>query len=144
MEKTELDKILNNHKKWLDGEGKECANLHHANLLSVDLQRFDLRYVNLLSANLRGADLQHADLQHADFLDADLQYADVRGANFDFSVFPLWCGSFDMIVDERLIRQLAYHILKLDYRGNDKDIKKLLKNDTLIKVANASHIMEEK
>jgi len=52
MTKTELNKVLREHKKWRDGDGGERA----------DLQRADLRWANLQGANLQGADLQRADL----------------------------------------------------------------------------------
>jgi len=56
MDKNELDKILKEHKLWLEenGEGKR-ADLSHANLIHADLNH----------ANLRGANLIHADLSYA-------------------------------------------------------------------------------
>ena len=45
---------------------------------------------------------------------ADLREADLSGANLNFSCFPLWCGSFDMKVDKRLVWQLIAHIGRLD------------------------------
>ena len=42
---------------------------------------------------------------------ADLSGADLRGANVDFSSWPLWCGSLKGVkVDARIARQLAYHL----------------------------------
>jgi len=46
-------------------------------------------------------------------------------------------------VDERLIRQLCYHIAKLKYAGNDSDIKTLLESDVFKSVANKFHRVEE-
>ena len=74
---------------------------------------------------------------------ADLRCADLRGTDLDYSSFPLWCGSFDIIVDERLIHQLCYHIAKLKYAGNDSDIKTLLESDVFKSVANKFHRVEE-
>lgn len=45
---------------------------------------------------------------------ADLQEVDLRGANLDYSCWPLWCGSLDAKVDQRLAAQLAYHFCRLD------------------------------
>ena len=85
MERKELKKILDDHKKWIENDGiGERADLRRANLLRVDLWGADLR-----SANLRGADL-------------------------DFSCWPLWCGSFDVKADDKLVGQLFYHWCKLD------------------------------
>ena len=36
--------------------------------------------------------------------------ADLRGANLDFSVWPLWCGTQDVVVDIKLVRQLLAHV----------------------------------
>lgn len=74
---------------------------------------------------------------------ANLRDADLRDADLDFSVFPLWCGSFKMVVDDRLVRQLVYHLLKLNYQGNSKDIKKMFNLKTLKSVANKSHLIEK-
>ena len=84
MNMTELNKILEKHKKWLNGEDDgERANLYMA----------DLSGAYLREANLRGADLSGAD-----FYGADLRGADLRGAkNIPDYACPLNCpqeGSF--------------------------------------------------
>ncbi|MBU0847216.1 pentapeptide repeat-containing protein, partial [Patescibacteria group bacterium] len=84
------------------------------------------RYADLRYAKLRDADLRDADLRYADLRDADLQGADLQGVILDFSVFPLWCGSFNMKVDNRLVYQLIAHIHRLDTSGCGKDVKKIL------------------
>ena len=76
MEKEKLDKILENHKLWLNGEGGECANLRGANLRGVDLSG-----ANLNSANLRGVDLSGANLNSANLSGASLYNANLSGAS---------------------------------------------------------------
>src|SRR3990167_3994121 len=73
-----------------------------------------LQNANLQNADLQNADLQNANLQNADLQNANLQNADLQNADLDFSCFPLWCGSFDMKVDIKLVYQLCYHICKLE------------------------------
>jgi len=51
-----MDAKLDKHKKWLDGEGGERADLREANLRGADLYKADLR-----GANLRGARLLYLD-----------------------------------------------------------------------------------
>ena len=68
-----------------------------------------------------------ANLRHANLQDADLQDANLRHADLDFSVFPLWCGSFGMKVDDRLVTQLLGHIARLDYSMCSKDLQKYIK-----------------
>ena len=64
MTQEELNKILENHKHWLneDCEGWESmrANLHGADLSWADLSGANLSWADLSGANLRGADLSGA------------------------------------------------------------------------------------
>ena len=86
-----LEKILEEHKKWLNGEGGIRADLRGADLRRADLSRADLRGADLRRADLSradlrgadliGADLRRADLRGADLIGADLRRADLRGAN---------------------------------------------------------------
>lgn len=100
MNQEKLNKIIESHKKWLNGE--------HGG------ERADLTYAALTYADLTGADLTRADLTYA-----DLTYADLTRANIDYSSWPLWCGSINVIVDTRISRQLAYHLLSVI--GDDMD-----------------------
>ena len=80
MTKTELDKILEEHKKWLRDEGGKRANLNNADLQGADLRGAYLQDAYLQGADLQGADLRGAYLRGADLQGADLQCADLRGA----------------------------------------------------------------
>ena len=62
MNKQELDVILEKHRKWLNKDGGERANLFNANLRSADLRSANLRSADLYNANLRSANLFNADL----------------------------------------------------------------------------------
>ena len=55
-----LSFILEEHKKWLYGNGGIRANLHGANLRDASLSGADLRDANLHGANLSGANLRDA------------------------------------------------------------------------------------
>ncbi len=57
---------------------------------------------------------------------ANLQRANLQRANLDFSVFPLWCGSFKAIADDRLVWQLIAHIKRLDTHNVSDEVKKCL------------------
>ena len=59
----ELQLILANHLKWIDGEaGGARADLSGADLRGADLSGADLRGANLGGANLRGALLSSTDI----------------------------------------------------------------------------------
>ena len=152
--KKELEGIIESHRKWLIDNTKgvranlrsadlRSANLRYANLRYADLRFADLRSANLSSANLSYANLRYANLRSANLSYANLSYANLRSANLsyanlDFSCFPLWCGSFDMKVTNDLVRQLAYHICRLDCNTKEfEEIKSLLK-----KYANKSKIIK--
>jgi hypothetical protein len=116
------------------------ADLRGADLRGADLYRADLRRADLRGADLRGADLRGADLYWADLYGADLRRADLRGANFDFSVFPMWCGSFNIICDKRLVAQLLYHLSRLDVR-DCPEWDELRHDPRLVALANQSHVI---
>ena len=98
-----LSKILKEHKRWCDTDGKEGkkaelygvdlskanlggadlsgAYLIYANLYGADLYGANLYGADLREANLSGADLSDANLSRANLTDADLSHADLREAN---------------------------------------------------------------
>jgi len=82
MNQKEIEKILENHKKWLSGEeGFERTNLWGANLRGANLRGANLCDADLCGADLRGANLRGANLCDADLRDADLCDANLCGAN---------------------------------------------------------------
>lgn len=88
MTKTELNEILELHKKWLNGDADgERANLQGANLQYTHLCGADLRSAYLQGVNLRGASLQNVNLQDADLHDAYLRSAFLWDANLQNTNF---------------------------------------------------------
>ena len=81
MTQNELNKILENHKHWINRDCEDYEGLK-ANLRNADLRGADLLYADLRGADFSGADLLYADLRGADFSGANLRYADLRGADF--------------------------------------------------------------
>ena len=61
--KEELEQILEDHKKWLESNGKEGKR---ADLIKVNLQKARLWKANLKDVYLKGANLQKANLSKAD------------------------------------------------------------------------------
>jgi hypothetical protein len=113
----------------LSGANLSRANLFEANLSGADLSGADLSRANLFGANLSGANLFRAILSGAD----------LSGANLDFSVFPLWCGSFNMKIDKKIACQLAYHFCKL-ISSNEEVIEA---QKSLKDLANKFHRVDE-
>lgn len=86
MKQKQIEKILEEHKAWLNRTGGAKADLHGADLCGADLcgadlRDADLRGANLCGANLCGADLCGAYLCGADLYDANLRGADLRDAD---------------------------------------------------------------
>ena len=117
MEQAKLDKILNEHKKWLRTNGQEGER----------------------------ADLHYADLSSADLSYADLRYANLRYADLDYSALPLWCGGLDVHIDDKQATQLLYHLVRnVQYSKNtSKAMKKICKIKSLINQANKFHRVNE-
>jgi len=146
MTQNELNEVLSLHKRWLESYGAEGkladlrgADLRGADLRGANLQGANLLYANLQGANLQGANLQYANLRDANLRDANLRGANLQGANLDCSVWPLWCGSFNVKCDIRLARQLAYHFCRL----NCKDTEVIAAQNTLLGLANRFHRVDE-
>ena len=88
MTKEKLEKILQDHTKWLAGRGGARANLNDADLRDADLSRADLIWANLSDADLSRANLSDADLICADLSRADLRHANLSGVNLRGAKLP--------------------------------------------------------
>ena len=113
------------------------ANLSHANLSSINLRDADLSHANLRDANLSYTNLSGINLSGINLRDANLSHANLRDANlrdadFDFASLPLWCGSFGMKVDDRLISQIFFHFAKFNIENCSHEVKKI--HETLINI----------
>ena len=136
MDQKELDKILELHKMWLNGdENGKCADLSGA----------DLRVANLRDANLYGADLYGADLRGANLRDANLRGANLYGADLDFSCWPLWCGGLGVKIDDRIARQLIYHVCSAVVSSPEisDSIKSVMLSRPVLDIANKFHRVDE-
>jgi hypothetical protein len=118
MKQEELDKILEEHKLWLDTRFTSDikgtrANLTRANLRGANLSCADLSYANLRGANLRGANLRGAKLSCA-----DLRGANLRGANL--SCAKLSCAKLSC-ADLRGAKLSCADLRRADLSGADLD-----------------------
>ena len=106
MDQKELDKILELHKMWLNGD-----------------------------ENGKRADLYGADLRVANLRDADL----------DFSCWPLWCGGLGVKIDDRIARQLIYHVCSAVVSSPEisDSIKSVMLSRPVLDIANKFHRVDE-
>ena len=156
MDQKELDKILELHKMWLwgDANGKRAnlyganlygADLYGANLRDANLYGANLRDANLYGANLRDANLYGANLQEADLWGADLRGADLREVDLDYSCWPLWCGGLGVKIDDRIARQLIYHVCSAVVSSPEisDSIKSVMLSRPVLNIANKFHRVDE-
>jgi uncharacterized protein YjbI with pentapeptide repeats len=61
MDQEKLNSIVEEHGKWLRGEGGARADLRGVDLQGATLRWADLRWADLRWASLHGADLQRAN-----------------------------------------------------------------------------------
>ena len=78
MEQSDLDKIIKNHKIYLETDGKEGQKAY---LTDVDLTDAYLTDANLTNANLTNANLTNANLTNVDLTNANLTNVDLYNAN---------------------------------------------------------------
>ena len=171
MKRTELDTIIEKHKLWLDDQpgGKRAdftgadlikanltranltgadlikANLTRANLTGANLTWADFTGANLTGANLTGANLTGADFTGANLTGANLTGANLTGANLDLASWPLWCGSLEAYVDDRIVIQLLYHTLSVVHYSPyvSQEVKEALLADGNVNIANRFHRVKE-
>ena len=156
MTQSEINKILELHKAWLNGDENGVkadlrgADLRGANLSGADLRGANLREADLSGANLRGAYLSGAYLRGADLSGANLRGAYLsgaylRGADLDYSAFPLWCGGLDVHIDDRQAVQLLYHLVRnvLYSKNTSDELKNLLSQKEIVEKANEFHRVNE-
>lgn len=95
LTQKEINKIIENHKHWLnadvDGWDNMKADFSNQDLGYADLSDADLNGVDLGGANLRNADLSCADLCDANLSNANLRYADLSYADLSYANL---CGAY--------------------------------------------------
>ena len=104
MEQEELNKILDDHKLWVESKGEKGkkAYLKGANLSDANLFGVNLSYVNLEGAVLYYAFLKDAYLSGANLKGANLQGANLEGAKFTIEIRDVVDLSFCSITKDQL------------------------------------------
>ena len=82
MNQQELNKILDQHKLWLESKGRQGKRINYA---GVNLEGANLQHTNLRKSILSASNLANADLTGADLSDVDLSGTYLVGARFDFN-----------------------------------------------------------
>ena len=74
---------------------------------------------------------------------ADLRGADLREADLDFSCLPLWCGSLNAHFDDRVLIQIAYHLVRAGLHSKNASPETKTELTKLIDFANRFHRVGE-
>ena len=109
MAQSELNKILENHKHWIN---RDCEGWEG---LKADLRNADLRNAYLCNANLSGADLRNAYLRNAylrnvNLCGADLSDAYLSGAK-NIPFIPMACPDTGAFIG---YKKASGYILKIE------------------------------
>jgi uncharacterized protein YjbI with pentapeptide repeats len=104
-----LADILEEHKKWLKGEGGRRADLRSAALKNADMKGVNLTGADLREAALEGACLNRVDLRGADLRKAHLDRAGLIGsrliaANLEFASLNEVVGTEADFTEANLLR----------------------------------------
>lgn len=72
---------------------------------------------------------------------ANLRGADLYGADLDFSCWPLWCGGLGVKIDDRIARQLIYHVCSAIISSPEvsDSIKDVMLSQPVLDLANNFH-----
>ena len=118
ISQEELNKILELHKMWLNGEDSGIS----ADLIGVNLRHTNLIGADLRNANLREADLRYADLEYANLIGADLSYC--VGNNKEIKSLQL--GTYDVAFTKNILCVgCQSHTLKEWKAFTDEEIAKI-------------------
>ena len=109
MTQNELNKILVNHKHWINRDCEDWKNMK-ANLTGADLRYANLIGANLIGANLIGAGLSGADLRNANLRYANLSNADLLGTK-NIPFIPMACPDTGAFIG---YKKASGYILKLE------------------------------
>ena len=109
MLKQGLQKIIKNHKKWLNNEPSgNRADLSGANLRGADLSGVDLRGADLSGANLSGANLIGANLSDISYNENTAFYAMVCPEKGSFIGYKKASGKIiELMITEKAKRSSA-------------------------------------
>jgi len=128
---------------YLKGANLKGAYLEWANLEWAHLERADLVGAHLVGAHLVGANLVGAYLEEANLEEANLEGANLVGANLDYTAIPMWCGSFGVKVDFRIVCQMLLHVFAVDcYDKRFLLVKKAIQK--YAKLSDKWHYLERK
>ena len=109
MTQNELNKILENHKHWINRDCEDWKSM------KADLSGANLSGANLRGANLSGADLSGANLSDANLIGADLRGADLSGANLrsakNIPFIPMACPDTGAFIG---YKKASGYILKIE------------------------------
>lgn len=138
-----LTTILDDHKKWLNSEGKEGkqADFHHANLEKRNLKEAILKKAKLLYAKLDHAEFQNAKLQYA-----FLQNTRARKTNFEGAdLFNARCSNgyfYEANFKEAKLQSAHFdntNLRSADFQGADlplADLQNAHMHQTVLRSAN--------
>ncbi len=90
MKKDSIEKAVERHAEWLEGDYSTGITLCLKGLWRTNFRGKDLSYAVFTGSNLKGANFSNANLSFADFRKTNLTGANFDGANLEGALF---CGA---------------------------------------------------
>ena len=107
----------------------------------ADMWEANMQKANMRGANMQKANMREANMQGADMWEANMQKANMQEADIDYASWPLWRGSLQAYIDDRIAIQLLYHVLSPVYYSPyvSDELKRALLTPELVAIANRFH-----
>ncbi len=128
MREKSFSKLDLKNKKLQECDWENCkfenCNFEYSDLSSSCIENCEFIDCNFYHCDMNNGCLTNSifrdcDVRVVNLLMTDLTNTDFSTSNIDYSTFPLWCGSFDVILDDEQKQQLLYHLLRIapEYRS---------------------------
>jgi uncharacterized protein YjbI with pentapeptide repeats len=106
---NELEKILDNHRKWLESGGRdgERAEIYNGDLSDADLHLANLRNAVLWETHMYNADLRDADLTEAE----GVVLPNLAGANLSGAILPENVVNFSELGTVERLSKISWKLL---------------------------------
>ena len=132
-----------------EGDSEELENEAKKEAMKKIAEDIIAKISSANNTKLNDAKLNNANLNNAQLNDAQLNCANLKGikisnADFDFSCWPIWCGTLDLgKTDKKLCCQILYHALSVMRACDDKEVQKVFNLKSVKKLANQFHRVKE-
>jgi hypothetical protein len=123
---------------------KDC-NFDNVNLQNAYFSTCTFTNCSFVFTNFESADFQDCEFTNCIFKNANTRKFDwnnsrFENCNLDFAQLDLSCNTLSMIIDEKIAKQISYHLLRLLINSEIEEPKLI---EELIKYTKDTHLITE-